>query len=158
MKSIKERGLFKQIIKNILFTSDDVMKVLLDNCEHLTAKQKREVFLDRVKSHLFIDDTLTEKGTYIFYDIVVPNVAPQIKECNIIMYLVSHRELLDDFGMNGFYGNRADALSQAVEGALLNTRNAKQFGIGDLQLTSVDIYNSSDYYGVQMIFKADCFR
>lgn len=158
MKSIKERGLFKQNIKNMLFASDDVMRVLVDDFEGLTAKQKREIFLKRVKSHLFIDDTLEEKGTYIFFDIVVQNIMPQTKECKVIMYLVCHRDLLDDFEMEGYYGNRVDALSQAVEGALLNTENAKQFGIGDLLLSSVDIYNSSNYYGVQMIFDAECFR
>ena len=67
MKSIKECGLFKQNIKNMLFASDDVMRVLVDDFEGLTAKQKREIFLKRVKSHLFIDDTLEEKGTYIFF-------------------------------------------------------------------------------------------
>lgn len=158
MKSIKERGLFKQNIKNMLFASDDVMRVLVDNFEGLTAKQKREKFLESVKSHLFIDDTLTEKGTYIFFDIVVQNIASQTKECKIVMYLVCHRDLLDDFELEGFYGNRADVLSQAVERALLNKENAKQFGIGDLLLSSVDIYNSSNYYGVQMIFDAECFR
>ena len=105
-----------------------------------------------------IDDTLTEKGTYIFFDIVIPNIEYQTKECKVIMYLVCHRELLDDFEMEGYYGNRADALLQAVEGALLNTENTKQFGIGDLLLSSVDIYNSSNYYGVQMIFDTECFR
>lgn len=111
-----------------------------------------------MKSHLFIDDTLTEKGTYIFFDIVVQNIASQTKDCKIVMYLVCHRDLLDDFEMEGYYGNRADVLSQMVEGALLNTKNAKQFGIGDLLLSSIDIYNSSNYYGVQMIFDTECFK
>lgn len=158
MKSIKERGLFKQNIKNMLFSSNYVMKVLIDDYEKLTAKKKREKFLERVKSHLFIDDTLTEKGTYIFFDIVVQNIVSQIKDCKIVMYLVCHRDLLDDFEMEGYYGNRADVLSQTVEGALLNTKNAKQFGIGDLLIYSIDIYNSSNYYGVQMIFDTECFK
>lgn len=107
---------------------------------------------------MFIDDTLTEKGTYIFFDVVIPNLAVQTKDCKVIMFLVCHRDLLDDFQMEGYYGNRADILSQAVEEALLNTENANQFGIGDLLLSSVDVYNSKDYYGVQMIFDAECFR
>lgn len=127
MKSIKERGLFKQNIKNMLFSSDDVMKVLIDNYENLTAKQKREVFLERIKSHLNIDDTLTEKGTYIFFDIVIPNIEYQTKECKVIMYLICHRDLLDDFEMEGYYGNRADALSKAVEKIFINEENAKQY-------------------------------
>lgn len=103
------------------------MKVLIDNYENLTAKQKREVFLERIKSHLNIDDTLTEKGTYIFFDIVIPNIEYQTKECKVIMYLVCHRDLLDDFEMEGYYGNRADALSKAVEKIFINEENAKQY-------------------------------
>ena len=158
MKIIKERGLFKDKIKNMLFLSSNVMKVLFEDYGNMTVKQKREKFFKQVKSHLFIDDTLTEKSTYIFFDIVVQNIASQTKECKIVMYLVCHRDLLDDFELEGYYGNRADILSQAVEEALLNTENAKQFGIGDLLLSSVDVYNSKDYYGVQMIFDTKCFR
>ena len=99
-----------------------------------------------------------KKAHTYFFDIVVQNIAPQTKKCKIVMYLVCHRELLDDFEMEGYYGNRADILSQTVEGALLNTENTKQFGIGDLLLSSVDIYNSSNYYGVQMVFDTECFR
>lgn len=158
MKSIKERGLFKKNIKNILFSSANVMKVLFKDYDSMTVKQKREKFLKQVKSHLFIDDTLEEKGTYIFFDVVIPNLAARTKDCKVIMFLVCYRDMLDDFQMEGYYGNRADILSQAVEEALLNTENAKQFGIGDLLLSSVDVYNSKDYYGVQMIFDAECFR
>lgn len=158
MKSIKERGLFKDNIKNMLFLSSNVMKVLFEDYDNMTVKQKREKFQKQVKSHLFIDDTLTEKGTYIFFDVVIPNLATQTKDCKVIMYLVCHRELLDDFQMEGYYGTRADILSQAVEEELLNTENIKQFGIGDLMLSSVDVYNSKDYYGVQMIFDTECFR
>ena len=158
MKSIKERGIFKENIKNMLFSFADVMKVLFVNFDNMTVRQKREEFLKYVKSHLFIDDTLTEKGTYIFFDVVIPNLAAQTKECKVIIYLVCHRELLDDFQMEGYYGNRADVLSQAVEAALLNEENAEQFGIGDLTLEYVDIYNSNNYYGVIMSFGAKCFR
>lgn len=154
----KEKGLIKQKINSILFSSEDVCKMLFDDIESLSLKEKRTRFLEKVKSHLFIDDTLTDTGTYIFYDVTVPNVRPQLKECAIVMYLICNRDIIDDFTLDGYYGNRADVLSQVVEETLLNEENAKQFGIGDLQLMSVDIYNSKDYYGVQMIFKADCFR
>ena len=43
------------------------------------------------------------------------------------MYLVCHRDLLDDFEMEGYYGNRADALSKAVEKIFINEENAKQY-------------------------------
>lgn len=157
MKSTKKRGEFKQVIKSILFLSEDIKKVLFDG-ECLTPAQVKQKFGQCVKSHLFIDDTLSDKGTYIFFDVVVPEIAKQTMECKIIMYVVCHRDILDDFSLDGYYGNRTDILSQAVENELLNTENVKNFGIGDLLLDSVDIYNSTNYYGVQMIFSTDCFR
>lgn len=155
----KERGLFKERINSILFSSENIGKVLFDdNNEKLSLKERKTMFLQKVKSHLFIDDTLTDTGTYIFYDVTLPNIRPQTKECAVVMYLVCHRDIIDDFELEGYSGNRADILSQVVEETLLNEDNAKQFGIGNLQLMSVDIYNSKQYYGVQMIFKAECFR
>lgn len=154
----KEKGLIKQKIYNILFSSEAVCKMLFDDIDTLSIKEKKAMFLKKVKSHLFIDDTSSEIGTYIFYDVTIPNIRPQLKECAIVMYLICSRDIIDDFEMDGYYGNRADILSQIVEETLLNGNNVKQFGIGDLQLISVDIYNSKNYYGVQMIFKADCFR
>ena len=56
--------------------------------------------------------------------------------------------------MNFYYAKTGQSLLVA----LLNTKNAKQFGIGDLLLSSIDIYNSSNYYGVQMIFDTECFK
>ena len=155
---LKERGLFKQRIKNIFFSSNDVMRILVDDYEKLTDKQKKEAFSDSVKSHLFIDNTLTEKGTYIFFDVVIPNFRTQTKECKIVMYLICHRDLLDGFNFKDYSGNRTDILAQVVEECLLNPKNKKQFGIGNLLLSAVDIYNSNNYYGIQMIFDAECFR
>lgn len=154
----KERGLFKQKINSILFSSENVRKMLFDDIESLSMKEKKAMFLEKVKSHLFIDNTLTDTGTYIFYDVTVPNIRPQLKECAIVMYLICSRDILDNFELDGYYGNRADVLSQIVEETLLNEDNAKQFGIGDLRLMSVDIYNSKNYYGVQMVFNTGCFR
>ena len=158
MKSIKERGLYKENIKSILFRNENVMRVLFDDYDNLNAKQRMIAFKNNVKSHLFIDDTLEDKESFIFFDVVIPNLAPQIKTCKIVLFTICHRELLDDYYFDGYYGNRADILSEVVEEALCNPDNAKQFGIGELTLEGVDIYNTDNYYGVNLIFKAECFR
>lgn len=76
----------------------------------------------------------------------------------IVMYVICHRAILDDYTQReGYYGNRADVLSQAVEEALI-TDGAKEYGIGELQLESVDLFNGKDYYGTQMIFNVPTFR
>jgi hypothetical protein len=160
MKGIKDRGLFKINIKKLLFTSDDVMKILLADTEdtNMGTAQRKQLFDDHVKSHLFIDDTLSDKGAYIFFDCDIPAFYAQTKKCRIVVYCVCSRDLLDDFKMEGFVGNRADCLSQAIEAALLNPVAEKEFGIGDLTLEGVDIYNSKEHYGTIMVFETECFR
>ena len=160
MKGIKNIGLFKANIKKLLFTSDDVLKILFADTDfaNMGLLQRKKLFDDHVKSHLFIDDTLSDKGTYIFFDCEIPAFYPQTKKCRVVMYCVCSRDLLDDFRMDGFFGNRADCLSQAVEAALLNPDAAKEFGIGDLTLEAVDIYNSKEHYGTIMILETECFR
>lgn len=152
---IKDRGQFKSNIKKCLYKNENLCAVLFDGED---IKITPRIFAERVKSHLFIDDTLTEKKSYIFYDVVCSEISTRIKEMKIILYVVCHRDILDEYTQReGFYGNRADVLSQAVEEALI-TENAKEFGIGNLQLESVDIYNDKEYYGTQMIFNVPTFR
>lgn len=159
MQMTKDRGRFKQQIKTLLFTSENLLEVLCGDVSGLSTKAKLDMFNKCVKSHLFIDDTLTENGSYIFFDVVVPDVSVHTKECKIVMYLICHRDLLDDtYVKEGYYGNRADIMSEIVEETLLSDKNINQFGIGELLLESVDIYNSASYYGVQMTYAAECFR
>lgn len=159
IESTKERGKFKQRIKNMLFGNPDlVSEVTMTDTSNMTAKEKVAKFNEVVKSHLFIDGTLTEKCSFIFYDVICPDISAQTKECKVILFAICHVDLLDNYQKEGYYGNRADILSEMVEETLLNEENAKQFGIGSLILDRVDIYNTESYYGVQMLFEAECFR
>ena len=152
---IKDRGLFKSNIKKCLYKNENLRQFLFDG-ENINITP--HLFSERVKSHLFLNDILTEKKSYIFYDVVCPEISARIKEIKIVLYVISHREILDDYTQKeGYYGNRADVISQAVEEALI-LDNAKEFGIGDLQLESVDLFNGKDYYGTQMLFNVPTFR
>lgn len=152
---IKDRGQFKSNIKKCLYKNENLRQILFDGEDKKVTPQ---LFSERVKSHLFLDDILTEKKSYIFFDVICPQFTAQIKEIKIIMYVICHRTILDTYTQKeGFYGNHADALSQAVEEALI-TENSKEFGIGDLQLESVDLYNGNEYYGTQLIFNVPTFR
>jgi len=156
MKTLKQRGIIKKNIKNMLFQSENIKSLLIGECHD---KKTIDLFNQKVKSHLFIDDTLTDKETLIFFDVVCPRLTQHIKECRIILYGICHRDLLDvSLPINDYFGNRADVLANLIEECLLDKSNAKQFGIGELSLDSVDIYNSTNYYGVQMIFSVNDFR
>lgn len=75
------------------------------------------------------------------------------------MYAICHRDILENYSKDGYFGNRADILSQMIEDALLNDPDTvKDFGIGDLILKSVDIYNATRFYGTIMTFEVPTFR
>ena len=152
---IKDRGQFKSNVKKCLYKNENLRQFLFDG-ENTTITPR--LFSERVKSHLFVDEILTEKKSYIFFDVVCPQFSTHIKEMKIVMYVICHRAILDDYTQReGYCGNRADALSQAVEEALI-TDGAKEFGIGDLQLEGVDCFNGKDYYGTYLSFNVLSFR
>lgn len=159
MRQTKIRGLYKQKIKSMLYKSDNLLNLLIGDCSELSNAEKIKKFNENVKSHLFIDDTLTEKETLIFFDVVNRSTNSQTKDLRIVLYAICHRDLLDEpHKLQDYYGNRADVLSELIEETLLNKDNANQFGIGKLKLDTVDIYNSETYYGTEMIFSATDFR
>ena len=120
---------------------------------------RQKSFKEQVKSHLFIDDTITDAKTFIFYDIRFPYMRAQTKTCQVIMYVMCHRNILETYTKEGYYGDRVDILSQMIEDTLINDEaTANSFGIGSLSLDSIDIYNSLRFYGCIMTFNVPNFR
>lgn len=158
-KTIAERGKFKQEIHAALYKSNDIKELLLGDISNMTASEKQKLFKRHVKSHLFIDDTIEETDSFIFYDVYFPKLSEYIKECRVALYAICHRDILDDYVKEGYFGNRADILSQMIEDCLINNEEvANSFGIGRLSLDSVDIYNASRFYGTAMVFSISNFR
>ena len=158
-KTTAERGKFKQESTSALYKSADIRDLLLGDTSGMSTSDKQKSFRKHVKSHLFIDDTIEETDSFIFYDVRLPDLAAQIKDCQVILYAICHRDLLDDYVKEGYFGNRADILSQMIEDCLINDEEvANSFGIGKLSLDSVDLYNATRFYGVVMIFNVPDFR
>lgn len=158
-KSTAERGKFKQEITSALYKSADIRDLLLGDTSGMSTSDKQKSFRKHVKSHLFIDDTIEETDSFIFYDVRLPDLAAQIKNCQVVLYAICHRDILDDYVKEGYFGNRADILSQMIEDCLINDEEvANSFGIGKLSLDSVDLYNATRFYGVVMIFNVPDFR
>lgn len=158
-KTTAERGKFKQEITSALYKSEDIRDLLLGDTSGMSTSDKQKSFRKHVKSHLFIDDTIEETDSFIFYDVRLPDLAAQIKDCQVILYAICHRDILDDYVKEGYFGNRADILSQMIEDCLINDEEvANSFGIGKLSLDSVDLYNATRFYGVVMIFNVPDFR
>lgn len=154
----KERGIYKTRILNALLTSDNIKDVVLGNTGDLTPKQILSKFKDHVNSHLFIDETIKDTSTYIFFDVIMPRMRPQVKSVQILVYAICHRDILESYIKEGYYGNRADILSEMIEETFLDESIVKKFGIGDLELDNVDIYNSTTFYGCIMSFTVNNFR
>lgn len=154
----KERGIYKTQISSILLMSDNIRELILGDTSELTPKEVIKNFKDHVKSHLFIDDTIKETDTYIFYDIIMPRMRPQVKDIQILIYGICHRDILENYTKDGYFGNRADILSEMIEEVLLDEKIVKEFGIGDIELDNVDIYNTTTFYGCIMSFSVHNFR
>lgn len=158
-KTTAERGKFKQEITSALYKSADIRDLLLGDTSGMSTSDKQKSFRKHVKSHLFIDDTIEETDSFIFYDVRLPDLAAQIKDCQVVLYAICHRDILDDYVKEGYFGNRADILSQMIEDCLINDEEvANSFGIGKLSLDSVDLYNATRFYGVVMMFNVPDFR
>lgn len=159
-KTCAERGKFKEDITSALFKSEDIRKLLLGDRAKSEPAALREQFKEYVKSHLFIDDTIEETATFIYYDVIIPEIHQQTKNCQVVMYLITSRDIIDTYVPDeGYYGNRVDCLSQMVEDVLLNDEAvAHFFGIGQLKLDSIMPYNSTRFYGCTMTFSTPDFR
>ena len=158
-KTTEERGLFKREIHAALYKNEKIRKLLLGDTKGKKAVDVMADFKKHVKSHLFIDDTITDADMFIYYDVIMPNLRSNIKDCKVTMYLICHRDILDDgYTMDGYVGDRVDILSQLVEETLLDKSVVNNFGIGELTLDSIYVYNATRFYGCIMNFVVPNFR
>ena len=156
-KTTKERGLFKTKISSALY-NENILELILGDTSGMSPTDLIKGFKDHVKSHLFIDDTIIDAGTYIYYDVAIPVIKPTTKICIIKMWDICHRDILDTYYKDGYYGNRTDILSEMIEETLLDSVVANKFGIGELSLDSVEPYNSVRFYGAILTFSVNTFR
>ena len=158
-KDTFERGDYKERIHSALYKSPDIRELLLGDTRGMKPSQIMAEFREHVKSHLFVDDTILETGSYIYYDIVMPELHTNTKICRVTLFAICHRDILDNYAKDGYKGNRADILSEMIEDVLINGSEVnREFGIGPFNLMSVFPYNSRQLYGVNMVFEVPNFR
>lgn len=154
-----ERARYKKIIHRALYKNADVREYVTGNINGKSHAEIQTLFKDHVKSHLFVDDTIKDAGTYIFYDILFPRLGTNVKTCLIIMYAICQRDMLENNESEKYQGDRIDALTQMIEDTIINDSDVcKEFGIGPLVLDSLDIYNSNRFYGTVLRFTVPNFR
>jgi len=158
-KFTSERGTFKQEINAALYHSGEIKEILLGDTSGMSTSAIQNAFKKHVFSHLYVDDTVLKTNTYIFYDVVFPEIHSNIKNCKVIMYVLCHVDILDDYYDDKFVGNRVDILTQMIEDVLLNDEDVtNNFGIGQLKLDSEELYQASHFYGTVLTFSVPNFR
>ena len=156
---MKSRGRYKRNLKSAFMNYEPIKQLLLGDTTGKSAKEIRNLFKQHVKSHLFIDDTVTDQDSYIFYDVLVPQIHSSTKECKIMVYAVCHKKIIDDYEIDGYFGNRMDILSEMIEDCLIfDEKTARNFGIGEITFSGMDIYNSTTLYGYILKFIVEDFR
>ena len=140
-KTAKQRGEYKSLIQQALFSNNDLVEFITgnDDTAPLSAIDKAHLLSKYVKSHLFIDGTLSDIGMYIFFDLSIR---------------FRNKYSLDEHHKDGYSGNSADILSTLIEETLCGNSD---LGIGKISLDSTEIYNAQDYYGCIMTFKVPDF-
>lgn len=158
-KTLAEKGKFKKEIHAALYKNADLRDLILGDTKDMSSKEIRDAFKEHVKSHLFIDDSIQDATTYIFYDVFFPFMRENTKTCVVLMYAICHRDILENYSKEGYPGDRADALAQMIENSLINDEDvSNRFGIGKLRLDSTDIYNARQFYGSILKFDVPSFR
>ena len=155
-KTTIELGKFKTRINNALLKDENIQEILTGTTGN--SREQFEKTKKQIHSHLFIDDTIKDTGTYIFYEVFMPELRSQIKNIRVVMYAICHRDILENYSKEGFWGNRTDILAEMIEDAMLNPSVLREFGIGELVLGNIDIYNSTEFYGRILVFTVPNFR
>jgi len=143
--SVKELGQYKIKISSALRKSDNIKEILLGvGYDEETAEDDLKEY---IINHLYDDDVITETKTYILFDVDMDNMRPNTKDCNVFMKFICHKSILDNYRKDGYYGNRADILTQIVEEIMTDEEIEEKFGIGDIQFRKVGIYDTKTMYG-----------
>lgn len=157
-RQLNDAGMFKEFITSALFENDEIRNMILGKEVSSDKKTQIDVFKKKVHSHLFVDDTVLETDTFIFYDVYIPYANSTIKTNKLIIYCICHRDILDNYTLDGYHGNRVDILSELIEETLYDDEIRKKFGIGELSVEGVNIYNATRFYGRELRFDIPNFR
>ncbi len=145
----KELGHFKSLINPILYSSEEIRQVLLgsdyrDQYDSETAVAKE--LKKHIKSHLYIDETITDMTTYIMYDVFATDYKGAMKSLVLNVYVFCHKDIIDTCTLTGREGNRIDMLCELVEEEILSPEHIRQFGVGKLKLSNIGHFGNQKYF------------
>ncbi len=162
---LKELGKYKDYLYSIFTGNDKICGLLLGknyqiNFDNIDLELKKYIL-----PHLYIESTVTETQSYIFFEIHMPRASPSIKTMKIEIQALCHKNIAEYHNKpKGYYGLRYDILSQYIEELMcpkdkqLIIQRIKQFGIGRFELISVDLFMSNNFVGHNLTFTVPAFR
>ena len=165
---MKDVGNAKVLLSKQLKNSENILTMLLGK----DYEDKYEDVEEEIGKHIFdclfiegAEHILTEKGTYIFYDIDCPIIHANVKNIRITLDILCERGMLRNFSdlpkeiVKEYSGNRVDKLASMIDEVLIGDKKiALKPGIGALTLEAVRVYNLPRYYGKSFIFTVPNFR
>lgn len=162
---LKELGQFKTKFALPLCNSE-LVKTMLLGSDYQSKDIDVETELKKyIISNLCVNGVVNNTDTYIFYDVVLPRIGLNIKTIRLITYVICHKDKIDDISnlsldiKKNYYGNRVDRLCQIIEEIIINNKEiSREFGIGEIKLEDVNIYNSDAFYGRILTFEVPNFR
>ena len=152
---LKDMGSYKNNLIVALQNSEDICELLF-NKHPYTRDDVKNLPYSQIFPYLYVDDTQTEVLSYICIEVDVPRIPTNtVKDMKIWIWAYCHKENMK-YSKKGYIGTKADILVDMIERQL---RESNKFGIGKLQLVSVEhFFPNRNYYGRQMIYTMPDFK
>lgn len=162
---LKELGEYKNSLRSIFANDDKICRLLFGEFFKNMECNFDDEFDKYVVQHLYIKDTIKETKSYIMFDTYCPDTYGQTKNMKIVIQAICHKDIVKyDDKPDGYPGLRYDVLAQYIEELLCpadkQARNViiKKFGIGSLELKSVDVFLTDKFIGRTLTFSVPDFR
>ena len=162
---LKELGDYKNRLRSIFVNNDNICKLLLGQ-DYEDADYNLDDELDKyVIPHLYVPDTIATQNSYIMYETYCKGTSGHTKTIQIVIQSICHKEISTyKEKPKGYSGLRYDVLAEFIEELLCpddreeQKKIMKKFGIGSLELKSVDIFLTNDFIGRTLALTVSDFR
>jgi hypothetical protein len=158
-KNIKDLGTILSKVISAFKHSEEIRDVLFGSQVDESDFDLQRAYEDCIWDCLYVKGIQTEAKTYICADTVAFSIGSNIKTIKLVIQVFCEKSLLK-YSKKGYVGNRPTILAEIIEEILISDENfSRNFGIGKLELNSVDIFtNGENHYGKTMEFIIKNFR
>jgi len=152
---LRDMGSYKSNLITAFLNSEDICELLFDK-QPYTMDDVQNLPYSQIFPYLYVDDAQTDATSYICVDADMPKAPTNaIKDMKVCIWAYCRKQNMK-YAKDGYVGTRADILADMIERQL---RESDKFGIGKLQLTSVEHFFPNDKcYGKLMTYTMPAFK